>query len=429
MAGYQYPGNPMAPAIVQIFQQAQQAEARRKESEQREMQLQRSRDWQVQDRDFSAKNDAAQAKQQFEAKRFEAEQKAKQEEAEKRDKLTGVLQGQFAAKLQQSPDLAPSIQQHVDKLVKAGKINPIQLPGFGEQPVAPGLQGPPGMGIDPQQMQQFVTEAQAGAAMRGEKPDELPHDEASRRVLNRGIARGTPEYVPAYNAALAELEAEGRGRAKASAANFNVNTGRADVTKKTQGDQEDQLLAGRETLDMLDELKGLAVNPKTGKSDFSQFQGKLPRAGRWVLAELDDIDPSLVPEDSRPWFNRAQAYRATLDKYRSEEFKRLLGSAQTDTEIKNLVNAVISADMSSTQFEQAIDTLERRTKRVMATAEEVLSKGLRVGTPEYRKAFRDVEARTKAAPAIDPVVQQIRDMQSRGMSEAQIEAALANGDQ
>lgn len=391
--------------VLQAFEMARSAKERRDEQE-------RARQYQIEDREYASTQDSARWDRSLsmEKTRWDREQKTRadtvaaekqQKDGEARAQTTDRMRAFYSNALKADPARAPQLQAHIDKLAAAGKIEHFALPQFGAelQPVAPGLQGPPGpaAGMDPRTLAAFDTEAQAGLVARGEgpKPPDQPMDEIGKRViLGRGINPDQEGFRPAYQEELAAERAEAQRRARAGASSVTAGNTYTGPTNKTRTDAEDTILAGRNTMAMVDELKSLARN-ENGQVDFSQFQGVAPRVGKWALSNLDDVDPRLVPEDARPWLDKASAYRAVLDKYRSEEFKRLLGSAQTDTEIKNLVNSVLSADMGSRQFTQAVSALERSTTRAMKASEEVLSRGIRIDTPEYRKAFREAETRIR----------------------------------
>jgi hypothetical protein len=395
---YVEPGN--ASQLSQVFQMALNARRQREAQAQQEAQFARAREWELQDRDYAAQQQAAQHKAAFEAKQAEAKALADREAAGRRAKRTDFWRQKIASA---PPEQQDSLLKYYSGLERHGMVDPL---GVDVDPAAD-LVG--GQMIDAGGREALRLRAQGDMVGRGEKlPEASGVSELSQKVTEAfGFPQGTPEHQREMQKLMAK---QGGGTT------INLNNGFAGPSKKTQADQEDALLAGQETLDVIDELRGLATN-EAGQVDFSQFHGKVPRAKKWLLSELDDWDPGLVPEDSRPWLDKASAYRSVLDKYRSEEFKRLLGSAQTDTEIKNLINSVLSADMGSRQFSAATDKLEERTNRAMAVARKVLSKGIQVGTPEYRKAFREEEARTRGA-ATRP---------AGPLTDAQLEADIAQG--
>lgn len=229
-------------------------------------------------------------------------------------------------------------------------------------------------------------EGEAAGGLGAPKPENSPEARMSafaRQLIDAGVPQGSEQFNAAmrrYNEAqLVRMEREPKG--------MTINVG-GEAAPKVKADQQQALIDVMQTSAMLDDLEELAIDPQTGQVNFGQYLG-INRAKQWTLAQLDKI--GAVPDSERPQFERAQQFRAVLDKYRSEEYKRLLGSAQSEAEIKNLVNSVISADMGSTQFSQAFAALRRATARNERIAQRVLREGFDLGTAEYRRRFAELE--------------------------------------
>lgn len=309
-------------------------------------------------------------------------QSGREREQAKREK-TARFQQYAARMLQQNPQAAPQVLGQAKVLADRGEIYAFDLPD----------QAP-----TPDVAHQVQMDADASAAAAGLKQDEVPLDEIAKQVIHgQGLHPGTPGFQAAYQKALEEEERRKIARAKAGATSVNVGDGRAGPTTPVQTAQQNAIIEAQGTLETIGDLKRLATDPKTGQVNYGQFLGLGNKAEKWTLDAIASIDPSALPPDKQERLSKFSEFRSVLDKYRSEEFKRLLGSAQTDGEIKNLINSVISGDMNSPQFGAAINNLERVTNRSMRIAQEVLSKGIALGTPEYKREFSRLEQIAKSS--------------------------------
>jgi hypothetical protein len=372
---YVQPGNSIVPELLQIFQMAQQKQARQEQAQQRESELTRGREWEMQDRDFEAQQSREQAKAQFEAKQFEAKQKTDAEASKKRDELTGVLQSQWAAQLQRSPDLAPGLQRHADMLAKAGKINPIQLPGFGERPVAPGLHGPPALGSDPQQMAQFQAEAQAGATMRGEKPPDQPLDEIAKRViLGRGIQPTQPEFQPAYQEELERDRRESERRARAGASSVTVDAGggkSVGLTTAAQTTQQGEVIKADKRLQQIDQIED-AIDAAGGYNAYASYAAEGRGAARRVGSKLGvDVDEQAI--------ERRADVEAAIGGFTNPVISELAGANVPDGEMKRMVQSLPTVDDDGPTLKAKIRAWRKNTEIIRQNGVGYLVDGIKSG--------------------------------------------------
>lgn len=155
------------------------------------------------------------------------------------------------------------------------------------------------------------------------------------------------------------------------------------LTTQNTSKQQDELLGARQTMMMLDDIEEIARDPSSGKPNWGQFLGYLPQGKRWTLNTIDTIAPGSLSPEAQDELSRMNAFRTVVDKFKAEEFKRLAGTAQTASEVKNLANSILNADMSSTQFGAAYINLRRLTGRIIDTAESVLADGIPLGSTRY----------------------------------------------
>lgn len=241
-----------------------------------------------------------------------------------------------------------------------------------------------------------------------------PTTAAGRVAIDLGVptAEMAARYFPEEVAqAQAELDTEKTSRARAGAPKNNITVG---MQRKVEEDYYD----AEATLGMVDDIESLG--------DPEQFLGWLNRADFWAKTQADQagiLNEITTPED-RAAFNKAATFRAVVDKYRSLEFKKLIGSAQTATEVENLANAILNAKMGPTQFRMALKQLRHHTERVRDTADAILQAGdVRVGSRAYKKRM-EAGLRSAKQREIDEVEQQMagqspediaRELQSRGL--------------
>jgi hypothetical protein len=383
--------------LIAIFQASRARRAQEDAAKQRESELTRRREYEIQDRDFEAQQNREQAKAQFDAKRAEAQQKTDAEASKKRDELTGVLQSQWASQLQRSPDLAPGLQRHADMLAKAGKINPIQLPGFGERPVAPGLQGPPALGADPQQMAQFQAEAQAGATMRGEKPPagQDPSDLAQKVEEAFGFPRGTPEHQREMQKLMAK---QGGG------ININLPGGNAEIEKGVRAKFQESQAGDEMLLAKIDDIRSYG--------DPSRFLGLKSQVKNFALSKIAGVDGDLLSPESQQLVSDARLFKEDVESTYLQSKVAITGASGGQQELREIRNAVLSTDMSSPEFQASLDKLERVTRRNMDIRSRLLREGLDLKSTGGRKRLSDEIDRARASEASKS-------------NEAAIEAALA----
>jgi hypothetical protein len=212
-----------------------------------------------------------------------------------------------------------------------------------------------------------------------------------------GLKPGDPAFGQQFDRWLTKMT-----KSRATSVNVGVDTGRQEAVQAVKSEQQKELINTMNTTSMLDELEAMATPEGAAKPNWAQFLGGGAQTKGAIVNKLDKWAPSLVGSGDRAQVERLNEFRAVLDKYRSEEYKRLLGSAQSEAEIKNLVNAIISADMSPAQFGEAFKTLRRATARAEGIAKQVLGEGFEVGSPEYRKRYSELEAGAKKGSAKAP---------------------------
>jgi hypothetical protein len=179
-------------------------------------------------------------------------------------------------------------------------------------------------------------------------------------------------------------------KSKAPSTTLNVGGTGAEASKQTRHSQETALLKANDLGAMLDQLDEIATD-QSGNVNFGQFLGVVPKGKAATLNFMASLDESLVPEDQRPWLQRANDFRATIGEYRSQEMHDLLGSAQSAREIANTVDFLLSADMNGPKFRAGYAQLRRKVNRARNVASMVLAENIPVGTPEYRKRFAELE--------------------------------------
>lgn len=122
----------------------------------------------------------------------------------------------------------------------------------------------------------------------------------------------------------------------------------------------------------LDEIERAVPKGPDGRPDYTQAHTYYGRAKLWALKEIDRIPGfrnNLTPE-LQQWLADGASYASVVDKQRAEEFRAALGAAQTSIEVKNLVNAVLSRDMSPIQFEATLRSLRMRSQNERALLEK-----------------------------------------------------------
>lgn len=144
-------------------------------------------------------------------------------------------------------------------------------------------------------------------------------------------------------------------------------------------------------LSMLEDIEAL------GPAD--EFLGLWNNVAFWGLEKADQVgslqhlSPGLQAK-----FDKISEARAIINKYRSEEFHKLIGSAQTPTEIEGLIDSILNTKMSPRQFTIAMKNLRKVTTRHIMAAEEAMTEGLRLNkhltpqefqrSPEYGRTIK-----------------------------------------
>ncbi len=272
----------------------------------------------------------------------------------------------------------------------------------------------------------------AGAA----PPKREPLTEAGRRLVEAGVSMDHPnwsELLAKERVRLLDEKMKAR-RAGATTINNNIPKGNQPAERALRVDAQESLRDSEFSLDTFDQIRDLAKT-KDGAEDYGQFL-TLWSKGRATVARYSDA-ASLPPDFfgdfgmGRDEFAKVQAFRSLVDKYRSEEFKRLLGSAQSKQEIANLTNTIISSDMTPEQFRVALNTLERTAKRAQRISARILDEGFEVGTKSYNTRFEQLEKKDAARK------QRLREIATRlvkdeGVSKADAlrrAAQIVDGDQ
>lgn len=374
-----------APSGSRIVNAFNQGRARRQQADMLKLQEQR------------AKIDLEREKQQLEQGRYDAERQQLLPEArasyqQGRPQMLQQLAPEEAQGLAEQQAKAADaaaqrsaqVKRYVAQGLQAGKLKPEQaqqiLQKYGGEPDLGPFGNAPS--VDPTQLEAAATArlgAQAG-------PKQLqPTGDLATFLQVSGMRVGDPGLKEAYN----RWRIQGK---KAGATQVSIG----DASRKTRADQEAELITAMETSGSLDELQRMATPQGANAPDWGQFLGGRQQAGAWLINKADKWIPSAVSSENREQASRINDFRAVLDKYRAEEYKRLLGSAQSEAEIKNLVNAIISGDMSPAQFDSAFQALRKATARSERIAREVLGKGFDLGSPGYRREFSRQERAERA---------------------------------
>lgn len=186
-----------------------------------------------------------------------------------------------------------------------------------------------------------------------------------------------------YRAVAEQMQREQVAARRAGA--VTVNTG--DLSKKTKQDLETEIIKAGETLRTFADIRKTATKigpdgqPVTDYSPFLSLGGKMRQRIAKGL-DLLDIDPKYSGL-SKKQYRAALEFKALVDGYRAAKFKELLGSAQSEQEIRNLVDAIASTDMPPQQFGATMDNLERLTRRSIDVAKRLLAKGLDPQSREF----------------------------------------------
>ena len=216
--------------------------------------------------------------------------------------------------------------------------------------------------------------------------------DTGNQMLQNPLAamKANPEQFERYRNefnAMREKEAKARGTNVVVEGRDPATTSRRTAHQKTIDD-------ARETLATIQDIKTLG--------DPGQYLGWLNRAEFWgkdKVAQAGLI--GALPPEEREQFERAAQFRAIVDKYRATEFNRLIGAAQTTSEVKNLVNSILNADMNEVQFRAALKNLDRTTQRALQFSQEALDKGYDLGTADYNRhmesAFKGARRNDRAA--------------------------------
>lgn len=300
-------------------------------------------------------------------------------------KRTAERQQWASRVLAASPGKAQFVQQHIDDEAKTGRINRFSIGGDPSTFVAEGLAGPQ---VLPTRDEAENLGLEAGAVLGEEKPQSLTT--LSQNLIEAGFARGTPEYQRAMRKAMDD---------EAKAKTININNGSAAASNKTTSGQEEALLDAQDQLAMLGEVRTLATGPD-GAVNFGQFLGVGAKGKKLLLDVMDSINPEAVPEEMRGWYEKMATFRSVVDDYKAGRYNKLLGSAQSAAEVRNLMNAVLSADMNSTQFTAAFERMENVLARKIRVAEQVLAEGIPLGGRDYRTRFVEIENGERVSPKL-----------------------------
>jgi hypothetical protein len=320
----------------------------------------------------------------------EAQQKFNQaqiDQTNETERNTANIQKFVSEQLAKDPSSAPDLQVYIDNLARNNQIRAFQIPGH---TLPPDLAGPQ-MEPTQEEIQKLGRGAAMSLAMTPQKQKDITT--LQQNLIAAGLEPGTPMFQRKLMELIENDSKKGT---------INLNTGTATATAGTRAEQEEALLEAQDQIEMLGELDRLAgADPERGiPPNFSKFLGVFPQGKKTLLAGLESINPNLVPEDHKAWLQDMSRFRSIVDEYRSGRFNKLLGSAQSAAEVRNLANAVLSADMGTTQFMETKARFEQVLKRKVAVAEQVLSEGIPLGSLGYRKRFGELEGPgvTKAAP-------------------------------
>jgi hypothetical protein len=340
---------------------------------------------------------AAQAADPFAYAKMQEQQieirKKGQDSAKLRAEETQRMQEAAARAIGANPRLAGAYQNEVMRRAQRGEIDPFEVVGADTaHTVLPeGMVGP----------EALPSRGESRAAVQTAGGDPF-----------KGMDNGLKEYLgsrpnddPSIPGFAERYDAWNRANKKSGAVSVNVG-GMAGASKKTTADQEAAMLKANDTASMLDEIDRIATGPD-GKRNFSQFLGFAPRGKRFALDMAASIDSNLVPQEQRAWFDKMNQFRAAVGEYKSTEYHNLLGGSQTASEIRNLVNVVLSEDMSGPAFEAAYTQLRRKTERAQQVASMVLGEGIPVTDPRYRKRFAELERSRFGGSSTAPKVPEV----------------------
>lgn len=112
--------------------------------------------------------------------------------------------------------------------------------------------------------------------------------------------------------------------------------------------------------------------------------GELPLVGEF----LDNMSPT-----ERQEYRNAAKFYSIVQGYRAQEFKALIGGAQTATEVENLVDSILNKDMSPEQFKANLERLDTISRRAREYSMMVLKNpGMVYGSEEYGRKMDEMFA-------------------------------------
>jgi hypothetical protein len=129
--------------------------------------------------------------------------------------------------------------------------------------------------------------------------------------------------------------------------------------------------------------------------DFDKFLGYMNRAEHWwknVQDQARDVPGvakvigKMSPKERKD-FEEASAFYGEIDQFMATEFHKLIGSAQTVQEVKNVAGAILNKKMSPGRFRANLIRLKRLANATAIKSRELLGKGFKTGTKRYRKAM------------------------------------------
>ena len=157
---------------------------------------------------------------------------------------------------------------------------------------------------------------------------------------------------------------------KSALVNQKIVVGADAPSGKVVSGLNDMLVKAQQKVNELENIQRYGTGRGDGTYDFSEMSGIIPKIKNLLKkgkAHIGTLKGKELEE-----YQKYTGFRAAVKMFRAEELKRLIGSAQTYTEMSNMVDAMLSVDMDPVTFEIAMNEMIKRAVIQKAVAAEFL---------------------------------------------------------
>lgn len=200
-----------------------------------------------------------------------------------------------------------------------------------------------------------------------------PQNETRRVAVKKG-----EDYTPPEGWSLAK-PSKGM-KIYDSSGNLIVDTGGAEMTKKTTGGIESGMIADYDALGQLEEIKNVY------RDDFLTYGGK---AKGWY-DRVKEKSGFALSEKDREFISTKKKFDQRVNKFFNAYRKLITGAAASEKELASLQKAVINTDLSPTEFQAAYDDMVQGYQRSIRINHRLMRDGVKRGTKEWGKRFDDL---------------------------------------